>query len=314
MPIAIHALHKRRLEKLFRNRAPGLFARLATLGKYLKDRRYFYLRQGREFASLADDFPVPYVVDIETFNKCNSTCAFCPVNRFADPRETMRMSEELFTKIVEDLRAIGFNGILHLFSNNEPFLDKRIFHFAEVARNRLPHAIIEIYTNGTALNIEKTESILKHLTHLYINNYAKTPTLHRNIQDIVDHIDNHRPDLATKISVNLRGLDEFISTRAGNAPNRAKARFAYKSRCAYPFFEMVVRPDGKLSLCCNDALGQETLGDLSVQSVCEAWNDPRRKEVQALMLQGRHKLDICRGCDNFYVAKPDRVRKRDFSD
>jgi radical SAM protein with 4Fe4S-binding SPASM domain len=75
---------------------------------------------------------------------------------------------------------------------------------------------------------------------------------------------------------------------------------------------MVVRPDGKLSLCCNDALGEETLGDLSVQSLREAWNDNRRRLVQDLMLKGRDKLDTCRHCDNQYVAKPQRVRRRDF--
>ena len=74
---------------------------------------------------------------------------------------------------------------------------------------------------------------------------------------------------------------------------------------------MVVRPDGKLSLCCNDALGQETLGDLSAQSVREVWNDHRRRTVQDLMLKGRDKLDLCRHCDYQHVAKPTRVASRD---
>jgi radical SAM protein with 4Fe4S-binding SPASM domain len=75
---------------------------------------------------------------------------------------------------------------------------------------------------------------------------------------------------------------------------------------------MVVRPDGKLSLCCNDALGQETLGDLSAQTLREAWTDNRRRTIQDLMLKGRDKLDICRHCDNHFVAKPKRVANRDF--
>jgi MoaA/NifB/PqqE/SkfB family radical SAM enzyme len=311
MPVEIQPLKESRLRQLAR-RAPRLFEPLAVLRSLFKDRRYFYFRQGREFATLADDFPLPQAVDIETLNKCNSTCAFCPVNRFVDPREMMRMSEPLFRKIIDDLAGLGFRGNLRLFANNEPFLDKRIFDFAELARARLPNAIIEIYTNGTALDIAKTERIVRSLDRLTINNYAPRPVLHRNIGEIVDHIDRRRPDLAGKIRVNLRRLDEFISTRAGNAPNRAAIRVSYRSRCAYPFFEMVVRPDGKLSLCCNDALGQETLGDLSVQSIREAWADQRRKTVQGLMLQGRDKLDICRHCDNFFVAKPARVRNRQF--
>ncbi len=314
MPVEVRPLQEKRLEGLVRRRAPRLFERLAVLRKLLKDRRYFYFRQGREFATLAVEFALPQVVEIETINKCNSTCGFCPVNRFADPRPLQRMPELLFAKIIDDLAGLGFRGTLHLFSNNEPFLDKRIFGFAELARTKLPQATIEIYTNGTALDVAKVERIAPSLDRLTINNYAREPRLHANVGAIVAHVDGARPDLAHKVRVRLRRLDELISSRAGNAPNRAPIGFDYKSRCAYPFFQMVVRPDGKLSLCCNDALGQETLGDLSVQSIAEAWADQRRKLVQGLMLEGRHKLDICRHCDNFYVAKPERVRKRQFDE
>ena len=129
MPVEVRPLQEKRLEGLVRCRAPRLFERLAVLRELLKDRRYFYFRQGREFATLAVEFALPQVVEIETINKCNSTCGFCPVNRFADPRPLQRMPELLFAKIIDDLAGLGFRGTLHLFSNNEPFLDKRIFGF-----------------------------------------------------------------------------------------------------------------------------------------------------------------------------------------
>ena len=35
---------------------------------------------------------------------------------------------------------------------------------------------------------------------------------------------------------------------------------------------MVVRPDGKIGLCSNDAFGQVTLGDLTSDSISDVWN------------------------------------------
>ena len=312
MPVTIVPLPRADMNRGVRRWLPRLFELHATLRTMWKDRRNFYLRQGRIFDGLREDFPLPYDVDIETLNKCNSTCGFCPVNRFSDPRPLTRMPEELFHKIIDDLASHGFSGLLRLYSNNEPFLDKRIFDFAAYARRALPQATTSIFTNGLALDVARTERILPNLDELLINNYARTSRLHPNIARIVAHLNTERPELASKVHVRFRLLDEFKSTRGGNAPNRRRFVGTYRSRCAYPFFQMVVRPDGKLSLCCNDALGEETLGDLSVQSLREAWNDNRRRLVQDLMLKGRDKLDTCRHCDNQYVAKRHRVRRRDF--
>ena len=62
-------------------------------------------------------------------------------------------------------------------------------------------------------------------------------------------------------------------------------------------------------MCCNDALGQETLGDVTVRGLRAAWNDPARKEIQELMKAGRHKIDLCATCDNLSWARPRRIAR-----
>ena len=311
MSVTIVPLSRKNQKHGLRRRLRPLFELRQTLRMVLKDRRYFYLKQRRSFVGLRDEYPLPRAIVIETMTKCNSTCSFCPVNRFADTRPLARMPEELFWKIIDDLASHRFSGLLYLFNNNEPFLDKRIFDFAAYARRALPQTTISIFTNGSALDIAKVERILPSLDVLRINNYGRAPVMHPNIGRIVEHLNAGPPEHARKVEVHYRLLTEFNSSRGGNAPNRQRFVATYRSRCAYPFYQMVVRPDGKLSLCCNDALGQETLGDLSAQSVSEAWNDHRRRTVQDLMLKGRDKLDLCRHCDHQLVAKPDRVARRD---
>lgn len=295
------------LRRLFQKLAPGLHERLTVLNLQRKDRHY-HRTQAADFAVLAKEATRPSHVEIETLNRCNSTCGFCPVNRNDDPRVLARMDEGLFREIIDGLATWGFDRTLNLFSNNEPFLDKRIFDFAAYAREKLPNAYIQVITNGMALDVTKAERILPLLSHMVINNYATTLDLHPHIAEIKEKLEAEAPDLAKKLVVGLRLLDEFKSNRGGTAPNRRVRDPLYRSRCAYPWFQMVIRPDGKVSLCCNDALGQETIGDVAADGVQAAWEDVRRSEVRQLMMQGRDRLDICRHCDNLAWAKPRRVR------
>jgi len=173
MPVTIVPFPRKALKHGLPRRLPRLFELRQTLRMVLKDRRYFYLKQGRSFVGLRDEYPLPHAIEIETINKCNSTCSFCPVNRFADTRPLARMPEELFRKIIDDLASHRYSGLLALYSNNEPFLDKRIFDFAAYARRVLPQATISIFTNGSALDIAKVERILPSLDILRINNYGR---------------------------------------------------------------------------------------------------------------------------------------------
>lgn len=301
--------NKKKIQNFFRKHAPVLFETLYNANLKMKDRRYFK-EQDKIFDELLLKSQLPSHIEIETLNRCNSTCEFCPVNKNADTRELTKMKDEVFEKIIKDLQAVDYSGTLNLFSNNEPFLDKRIINFAIMAREHLPNAFIQIITNGTALNVKKVLDVLPHLSYLVINNYAFEMKLHSNVQEIYDEISANHPELAPKVNIGYRLLTEFKSTRAGNAPNRKKKKEAvptFVSRCAYPFFQMVIRPDGRVSLCCNDALGQMTLGNVSDQNVIDVWQNKIRKNLQTKMLRGRDTIPLCKKCDNLAWAKPKRV-------
>lgn len=60
-------------------------------------------------------------VEIETYNRCNGVCEFCPVSAKWESRPECKMDEGLFKKIINELEMINYDGRLALFSNNEPF-------------------------------------------------------------------------------------------------------------------------------------------------------------------------------------------------
>lgn len=166
-----------------------------------------------------DDMPLPQHVEIETINRCNGKCAFCPVNATEQQRPLAKMPDELFEKIINDLSSLGFDGELNLFSNNEPFLDARMIKFAEYAKEMLPNAFINISTNGSVLKVEDVKEIIKYIDALWINNYSMDGKLTASIKAIADYIGGDSA-AREKITIVMRKQQEVLTNRGGQSPNK----------------------------------------------------------------------------------------------
>lgn len=242
-------------------------------------------------------------LEIETISRCNGSCDFCPVNCTRDPRPFRRMDESLLSQIIAQLQALSYNGALALFSNNEPLMDDRLPAFLKLARRALPDAFIYLYTNGTLLKENLLFELLPHLDWIHVDCYTDMPELPQNMEQL-RQVCRERQVPPEKISFHLRNRRELLTTRAGTAPNRDNP-LPVRSLCPLPFSQMIIRPDGKVSQCCNDALGQMTLGDLTVQTIEEVWYGEALEALRATMLNGgRQSCGLCRSCDTIFTSLP----------
>jgi len=255
----------------------------------------------KAFANI-DNRGVPLfgLVELETQNRCNGSCNFCPVNKNDDIRPYAKMTDELFEKIMSELRELNYSGTLSLFCNNEPFLDTRLEGFAKIAREYLPKARIQIYTNGTVLKLERFIEIIQYLDVMVIDNYNDELKWHDTVIAIREYIKKN-PELKSKVKIRMHKESAIMSTRGGQAPNSREIKTLPIS-CLLPFYHMVIRPDGKISLCCNDAWGKYTLGDVSQQSLEEVWYNDAFTEIRSKVREGRDTLELCKYCDSYANA------------
>lgn len=251
--------------------------------------------------SLQKKQPLFNHIEVETINRCNGTCSFCPVNKNDDPRQKAVMTTELFKKIVNQLAEIDYSGRFTTFSNNEPLLDERIIEFNRYARNRLPNARMHLFTNGTLFTIEKFIALTEILDELIIDNYQQELKLIKPCLEIEEYCREH-PELKKKVTIVLRKPKEILTSRGGDAPNRTKLIQYGKDRCILPYKQIVVRPDGKISLCCNDATGKYTLSDLNKESILDIWYGPKFQMVRKCLYEGRENWGNCKNCDNFAMG------------
>lgn len=236
-------------------------------------------------------------IEIETLNRCNNDCSFCPVNRKDDTRPYYRMPEELFYKIIDELAAVDYSGEISIFSNNEPLLDTRIYDFIDYAKKHLPRAHHSLYTNGMLLDREKFERLIASLDTLYIDNYDDNMVLMKNVEELVNAYKDKT--IRCDVLVMMRKKNQILDSRGGSAPNRLMEK-VYKATCIAPFMQLIVRPDGKISRCCQDPLGKTTLGDLNHQTIQEIWEGEAYNHLRDSLQGGlRPNLEQCRYCDIF---------------
>ncbi|MBI5164782.1 MAG: radical SAM/SPASM domain-containing protein [Magnetospirillum sp.] len=245
-------------------------------------------------------------VYFELRTRCNGSCGFCTASVQNDTRPDTRMSRELFEALVGQLAALNFSGRVCFHVNNDPLIVPGIEDFVAFARHSLPQAYLQILTNGRALNNALGERLLDAgIDELSINWYAADvdSPLPRNLVAFRDEVITHRQtDTGLRpVSFNIyrRKITEVLTNRGGTAPNKSGLKgsnpFGF---CVFPFTQLNVTADGRVSKCCSDVQFADAMGDLTQQSILDVWRGPRFAAVRrALMAGDRSAVVHCRECD-----------------
>ena len=234
------------------------------------------------------------LVSVETRAGCNFSCSFCPVSRQVDPREPGELSLELLGKIAGELADLGFSGRISLFGNNEPLLDPRLPGIVRLFRSTCPGVDLRVLTNGTrasrGLVVELFEA---GLSTLVINNYTDGQRLIAPVRALLDAAG----ELARfDIRVSVRSRTDVLTTRAGLAPNKPAPTTKPRGFCALPFTDLHIAYTGDVSLCCFDAHGRVSMGNIGATSIHDIWHstafDVYRRRLLRSVREG-----LCAGCD-----------------
>lgn len=296
MSIRIHNFMGRlgwELQKRIPNLSSNSYLTLQFLSRRRSQKEYIDYFYGK-----GEEAPYPLVVNLETINRCNSTCSFCTANKHAEKRPYRRMEDELFYRIIDQLRDWGYKGHLTLYGNNEPWLDTRIVEFHQYCREQLPDCFIFMSTNGLTLDIDKVKAITPYVDQLIINNYCRDMKLHDNIQKVYEYVKQNPAEFAqVDILIQIRYMDAVLTNRAGSAPNKKNETKIITETCLMPFTDIFIFPDGRMGICCCDNFEVTTMADLNTTTIREAWNSEEYKRVRAAIKEGRQNYPFCKYCD-----------------
>lgn len=242
--------------------------------------------------------PQPLIIAIETINRCNNTCSFCPANKHDEKRPYARMSDEEFYKIIQDLREWNYKGYLSLYVNNEPFIDTRIVEFHKYVRKELPDCKIKLFTNGLLMTLDKFLEIKPYVDVMTINNYSEDMKLLPNVKEIARYVRNNEKDFEDiEIKINIRYINDILTNRNGTAPNKKVEKKKVKEPCLFPYTDMFIYANGNVGLCCNDALEKTNLGNIREEKVSDIWTKNVYTEIRKKMNPSRSEYSFCQYCD-----------------
>ena len=94
-------------------------------------------------------------VEIGISSFCNRKCWFCP-NSIIDRNScNIELNENLFLKLLSELREINYSNYIYLHRYNEPLYNKELLiKRIKQVREYLPQAYITIFTNGDYLTLD----------------------------------------------------------------------------------------------------------------------------------------------------------------
>lgn len=280
------------LQKLFPSLSSNSYLKLQFFMRRKLQQKYISFFMGKE------EPPMPLVVNLETINRCNSNCAFCTANKYAEKRPYCRMDEGLFYNIIDQLAEWGYKGHLTLYGNNEPWLDTRIVEFHKYCREKLPECYIFMSTNGLLLDIDKVKSVLPYVDQLIINNYCENMKLHENVQKIYDYAMAHKEEFKdVELLFQMRYAKAVLTNRAGSAPNKKNTQKVVNETCLMPYTDVFIFPDGRMGICCCDNFENTTMADLNTTPIKEAWNSPAYQKLRQDIRKTRAEYNFCKYCD-----------------
>ncbi len=272
----------------------------------------------------------PRLVAIETTNRCNAKCAFCPNNSLA--RERRVMSGELFEKIVDDCTRFPLPAV-EPFLQGEPFVDPHIFERLSYINEKLPNTALRLYSNGAALTPAKADELRKlNVSKLYISLNTINPTKYEKIvglpfEKTMENLRylataNEKGRVAPEIVVRITLVDDIekseiaefkrLCANLGVKPMTV-GLFNYKGDIhsdlpvpPYPcehINRLDILSNGETTLCCMDQEGEYGFGSVVNDSVLDVFNNRKATLVRTMHRTGKRlQFEPCDRCNLFWPS------------
>ncbi len=278
------------------------------------------------------DFPKSIL--IETENKCQGECKFCPYKDVRKNEKLTLLKPEKFKEIIDEISNYGLKRIT-LFNNNEPLLDSRIFDFIIYTKSRLPDTEITLSSNGRLLTLETISKLYKSgLTTLYVSipaiqkeNYKEVmgnypdrlfellksiedPKLLKMIRIAIPKTKYYNEE-EFKIELGKYSLCAWDVEYRGSWNIKEKIlsiieNIEYTGLCDRPLDQMVISSNGDVIICCRDWSYQNVVGSVYEDSLYGIWHGEKMRTIQNQIInQDYDNINCCKDCNmNFsYIKK-----------
>lgn len=280
---------------------------------------------------------LPGFIEVELGSFCNRRCGWCP-NAFSERGQTRNeMKDSTWAALLDSLSAARFAGWFAFHNYNEPLADPRLLERVADARERLPHAKLELHTNGDFLDRLMLDALaglgveLVRVTLYPSNEKAFDPPEPFRARRFLERLglsdgrNELRKDTKLELSATLGETTLVVrvpdiarySTRAGEAPLEGLRSTPKRTTpCLLPFHSAAIDCLGQLKLCCHvfDTTKPDAkpyvIGNVEETPFTELWSGPRLTALRRQLMRADFTgLSACAGCANVTPKHVDAFAK-----
>jgi len=219
-------------------------------------------------------------ITLELSNICNlaKTHTKCPLHL---ETETRILPDNIVLKVLQFASSQKFAGRIAFHNYNEPLIDRRIEYFISTARFLCPQADIYICTNGTELDQEYLDKLVRlGVTNMHISAYRKV---------------DYERFLKLKTPAFIPDVELMILDDTLEAYTRPYTHSS--APCFAPLSELIISRDASVLLCCLDWQRKYIFGNAASQSLEEVLHSTEILETYTRLSKGDRFLDICKRCN-----------------
>ena len=226
-----------------------------------------------------ENTPLPSVIEISESGTCNRKCSFCPRSApdFKDIKEFI--SDELITKLSQQLSKYNYSGIFLYSGFVEPMVDKNIFNLVSITRKNLPNARIEMVTNGDALNKERIKKLYSSgLSTLLISIYdgkKEADDMEKlmkscNLSDEQFKVRHRYLSESESFGITLTNRSGMMENAEYKIPSLKEP---LKKPCYYPHYTFFMDYTGEVLVCSHDWGKRLIVGNLKNENFIDIWRN-----------------------------------------
>jgi len=266
----------------------------------------------------------PRIYQLETTNKCNLQCVFCPRSKMTRP--IMDMDDKLFKTIVD--RDMQWTKSIELFGFGEPFCDRK---YANRVRYLIHKGIYVVVATNGLLAQTMPDELFEHIDYMVLDVDAVDKEHYENVrrggiyermQENIGRILQIRRTAKKYTAVQFIDYDtgeetkqkfvemykpwadevriKFLDTFAGQVMEGEPQKCV---SCLEPLYGVSVWSNGDVVMCDRDFNSINKLGNLNDQSLMEIWQGEAVKDTQKQHIEGKgENITPCDQCKEWRLT------------
>lgn len=240
---------------------------------------------------------LPLAIEIEINSHCNMACSYCP-NARSERTEKGLMEKETFVELMTQLKSLNYKGRISFHFYNEPTLSPNLSEFIQITRSFLENSFIDIFSNGTLLDIDK----IKNFIDMGVDRFNITEHIKSDLSKLKEALEACS-DEQLKTKVSLQSYKTMnLTNRGGSLKLKNSHTPPLSTPCLIPYCAMVVTVKGNIVCCYEDYFQTHVMGNIHDNHIQEIWSSKKYSDMRNALKKGKRSLyPVCNSCNNNWI-------------